>query len=82
MDLHTFGQSFLGPSFLIKVERTVDPVNSFVVPSIVTAQGFKAFPESPARMLFDQDIQGLDDFGITIMPLRCSIIGRPRQADA
>jgi len=52
-----------------------------MTPAVSLAQIFPAFPKSPVGMLVEQCIDGIDDFGITILCYRMSIVGRPRQTD-
>jgi len=53
-----------------------------MVPTMSLARIFPAFPETPAGMFVEHAIDGIDDFGITILSRRCSVMGRPRQANA
>jgi hypothetical protein len=53
-----------------------------MIPAMLAPQNLKAFPETPAGMLLNQDVDSLDNFNITIITLRCPVIGRPRKADA
>ena len=52
-----------------------------MVPVMPPAKIFTTFPEAPARMPVEQSVDGIDNFSITIMHNRTSIVGRPRQTD-
>ena len=80
--LDTLWQPLLGPSFLVQVQLAVNTINTFVVPTVTSAQHLEAFPKAPTRMLVDHRIDGVDNLGITNMPFGYLIVGRPRESEA
>ena len=80
--MYSLRQPFLGSSFLVQVQFTINAVDPFMVPVMPTAEIFATFPETPAWMLVDERIESIDNFSITVLHDRASVIGRPRQTDA
>jgi len=76
---NAFRQPLLGATFLIQAQFAIDAIDPFMVPTVALAQILEAFPKTPAGMLVDHRVNGLDDFGITIMPSGDLVIGRPRE---
>lgn len=80
--LHSLRQPFLGPSFLIQLQFAINAVDSLMVPAMPTAEIGTTFPETPARMLIDDRVEGIDNCNVPILHNRDSVVGRPRQTEA
>ena len=80
--LDTLWQPLLGPSFLVQVQLAVNTIDTFVVPTVMSAQHLETFPKAPARMFVDHRIDSIDDLSITIVPCGYLVIGRPRESEA